>query len=134
MRESRSRNLSKHSADFTDDEDLGLPKSLQNSPGDFSDEAPPLRQGPGWATSRHHSSCSDNSLLSLDSYSEATPEHCESPLHRSHGPDDGRLNHQAARHKMAVRPRRNHAVRPARRLQQLEEGTEPEVRFYLGTS
>ena len=61
MRQSRSRNLSKHSAEYTDDEDLGLPKSLQNSPGDFSDEmeaAPGLRTGPGWGGggSRHHRS------------------------------------------------------------------------------
>lgn len=51
MRESRSRNLSKQSYDYTDDEDLGLPKSLQNSPGDFSDEmeaGPGLRAGTGW--------------------------------------------------------------------------------------
>ena len=71
LRESRSRNLSKQSADFTDDEDLGLPKSLQNSPGDFSDGLEVTsgsRVGPGWGTSRHHSSCSDNSLLSLDSF------------------------------------------------------------------
>ena len=33
QRQSRSRNFSKQSNDYTDDEDLGLPKSLQNSPG-----------------------------------------------------------------------------------------------------
>ena len=128
LRESRSRNLSKQSADFTDDEDLGLPKSLQNSPGDFSDGLEVTsgsREGPGWGTSRHHSSCSDNSLLSLDSFSEAVEE-TASPQARLSGPADGRLSHQAAKHKMAVRPRRNHAVRPPRRLQQLEERDEPE--------
>ena len=78
-------------------------------------------------SSRHHSSCSDNSLLSLDSYSEARGEEDFSPLHRNTAQGDGRLNHMAARHKMAVRPRRNHAVRPPRRLQQLEEVVEPEV-------
>jgi len=128
LRESRSRNLSKQSADFTDDEDLGLPKSLQNSPGDFSDGLEVTsgsRVGPGWGTSRHHSSCSDNSLLSLDSFSEAAEE-TVSPQTRLSGLGDGRLSHQAAKHKMAVRPRRNHAVRPPRRLQQLEEREEPE--------
>ena len=48
LRESRSRNLSKHSEDFTDDEDLGLPKSLQNSPGDFSDGLEVAPRGPAW--------------------------------------------------------------------------------------
>ena len=128
LRESRSRKLSKQSTDLTDDEDLGLPKSLQNSPGDFSDglevTGSGSQVGPGWGTSRHHSSCSDNSLLSLDSFSEAVEE-TVSPHTRAGG--DGRLSHQAARHKMAVRPRRNHAVRPPRnKLQQLEEREEPE--------
>ena len=129
LRESRSRNLSKQSTDFTDDEDLGLPKSLQNSPGDFSDGLEVTsgsRVGPGWGTSRHHSSCSDNSLLSLDSFSEAVEE-ATSPQSRLSSTGDGRLSHVAAKHKMAVRPRRNHAVRPPRRLQQLEEREEPET-------
>ena len=129
LRESRSRNLSKQSTDFTDDEDLGLPKSLQNSPGDFSDGLEVTsgsRVGPGWATSRHHSSCSDNSLLSLDSFSEAVEE-ATSPQSRLSSTGDGRLSHVAAKHKMAVRPRRNHAVRPPRRLQQLEEREETET-------
>merc|ERR1719192_3184496 len=100
-RNSKSRNLSKQSTDFTDDEDLGLPKSLQNSPGDFSDGLEVTsgsRVGPGWGTSRHHSSCSDNSLLSLDSFSEAVEE-TASPQARLSGPADGRLSHQAAKHK-----------------------------------
>lgn len=32
-RQMKERTLSKRSLDLTDDEDLGLPKSLQNSPG-----------------------------------------------------------------------------------------------------
>lgn len=95
MRESRSRNVSKHS-DLTDDEDLGLPKSLQNSPGDFSDGQEAPRPPMGWGASRHHSSCSDNSLLSLDSLPGE-----EWREEGGHG-GDGRLNHLAARHKMAV--------------------------------
>ena len=87
--------MSKHS-DLTDDEDLGLPKSLQNSPGDFSDGQEAPRAPMGWGASRHHSSCSDNSLLSLDSLPGE-----EWREEGGHGAD-GRLNHLAARHKMAV--------------------------------
>jgi len=144
QRQSRSRNFSKRSNDFTDDEDLGLPKSLQNSPGDFSDDlvaSSVLRSGGPWGASRHHSSCSDNSLLSLDSYDNKVDNDIrESMYYRDKSPGemrnrstspgdrliskytgDGNLSHQAARHKMAIRPKRNHAVRHHRRLQQLEE-------------
>lgn len=144
QRQSRSRNFSKQSNDFTDDEDLGLPKSLQNSPGDFSDDlvvSSVLRSSGPWGASRHHSSCSDNSLLSLDSYDNKVDNDTrESMYYRDKSPGDvrnrsvspgdrliskysgdGNLSHQAARHKMAIRPKRNHAVRHHRRLQQLEE-------------
>jgi len=144
QRQGRSRNFSKQSNDFTDDEDLGLPKSLQNSPGDFSDDlvvSSVLRSSGPWGASRHHSSCSDNSLLSLDSYDNKVDNDIrESRYYRDSSPGDvrnrsvspgdrlvsrysadGNLSHQAARHKMAIRPKRNHAVRHHRRLQQLEE-------------
>jgi len=144
QRQSRSRNFSKQSNDFTDDEDLGLPKSLQNSPGDFPDDlvvSSVLRSSGPWGASRHHSSCSDNSLLSLDSYdNKVDNDSRESMYYRDKSPGDvrnrsvspgdrlvskysgnGNLSHQAARHKMAIRPKRNHAVRHHRRLQQLEE-------------
>jgi len=144
QRQSRSRNFSKQSNDFTDDEDLGLPKSLQNSPGDFSDDlvvSSVLRSSGPWGASRHHSSCSDNSLLSLDSYDNKVDNDTrESMYYRDKSPGDvrnrsvspgdrliskysgdGKLSHQAARHKMAIRPKRNHAVRQHRRLQQLED-------------
>lgn len=144
QRQSRSRNFSKQSNDYTDDEDLGLPKSLQNSPGDFSDDlvgSSVLRSSGPWGASRHHSSCSDNSLLSLDSYdNKVDNDGGESRYYRDKSPGDvrnrsvspgdslvskypadGNLSHQAARHKMAIRPKRNHAVRHHRRLQQLEE-------------
>jgi len=144
QRQSRSRNFSKQSNDYTDDEDLGLPKSLQNSPGDFSDDlvgSSVLRSSGPWGPSRHHSSCSDNSLLSLDSYDNKVDNDVgESRYYRDKSPGDmrnrsvspgdrlvskyhadGNLSHQAARHKMAIRPKRNHAVRHHRRLQQLEE-------------
>ena len=44
-------------------------------------------------------------------------------------PKDGSLSHSAARHKMAVRPRRNHAGRRPRRMQEVaEEPVEDEYR------
>ena len=93
---------------LTDEEDLGLPASLQNSPADYTRSL---------HSSRHHSSCSDNSLLSLDSEHGVTDSGAES----LGSTQVGQLSHQAARHKMAVRPKRNHAVRAHRRLQQLTE-------------
>ena len=64
----------------TDDEDLGLPASLQNSPADTavldslggSRYWPDLAACPAPVYCRHHSSCSDHSLLSLDSYRRVT--------------------------------------------------------------
>ena len=109
----------------TDEEDLGLPASIQNSPGDYTGRA---------LTSRHHSSCSDNSLLSLDSGGLDTPlggvtDSGAESLGLDTGAEAqqpvsspaGQLSHQAARHKLAVRPRRNHAATRHRRLQQLAE-------------
>ena len=93
---------------LTDEEDLGLPASLQNSPADYTRSL---------HSSRHHSSCSDNSLLSLDSDHGVTDSGAES----LGSGQVGQLNHLAARHKMAVRPKRNHAVRSHKRLQQLTE-------------
>ena len=94
---------------LTDEEDLGLPASLQNSPADYTRSL---------HSSRHHSSCSDNSLLSLDSEHGVTDSGAES---LGSGQVTGQLSHLAARHKIAVRPRRNHAVKAHRRLQQLTE-------------
>ena len=104
-----------------EEEDLGLPASLGDSPGDLTR-----------STSRHHSSCSDNSLLSLDRIIQG-----ETGMDRDSGAESlaslggpgpelgsgssGALSHSAARHKMAVRPRRNHVVRRHRQLHQLTE-------------
>ena len=94
---------------LTDEEDLGLPASLQHSPADYTRSL---------ESSRHHSSsCSDNSLLSLDSDHGVTDSGAES----LGSGQVGQLSHLAARHKMAVRPRRNHAVKAHRRLHQLTE-------------
>ena len=42
--------------------------------------------------------------------------------------DDGSLSHSAARHKMAVRPKRNHhASRPTRRMQEVKEEESPKL-------
>lgn len=106
-----------------EEEDLGLPASLGDSPGDLTR-----------STSRHHSSCSDNSLLSLD---RIIGDPGETGLDRDSGAESlaslgqpgaelgpgssGALSHSAARHKMAVRPRRNHVVRRHRQLHQLTE-------------
>ena len=106
---------------LTDEEDLGLPASLQNSPADYTRSL---------HSSRHHSSCSDNSLLSLDSEHGVTDSGAES----LGSGQVGQLNHLAARHKMAVRPKRNHAVRSHRRLQQLTEVRSGPGRDYSRTS
>ena len=103
---------------LTDEEDLGLPASIQNSPGDYTRSLHSSKY-----PSRHHSSCSDNSLLSLDSdHMVTTDSGAESfgscPPGPAHGPG---LSHLAARHKMAIRPKRNHAVGRHRQLQQLTE-------------
>ena len=102
-----------------EEEDLGLPASLGESPGDLTR-----------STSRHHSSCSDNSLLSLDRIISDTGEAmdrdsgAESLASLGQGQEpvsSGVLSHSAARHKMAIRPKRNHVVRRHRQLHQLTE-------------
>ena len=103
-----------------EEEDLGLPASLGESPGDLTR-----------STSRHHSSCSDNSLLSLDRIigdtGEAMDRDSGAESLASLGPGEKgevsswALSHTAARHKMAVRPKRNHVVRRHRQLHQLTE-------------
>ena len=105
-----------------EEEDLGLPASLGDSDrGDLTR-----------STSRHHSSCSDNSLLSLDRIIGDTGEAMDrdsgaeslASLGQEPGPvtsSSGGLSHTAARHKMAIRPKRNHVVRRHRQLHQLTE-------------
>ncbi|XP_061380909.1 uncharacterized protein LOC116774337 isoform X2 [Danaus plexippus] len=101
--------------DSDEDEDLGLPHS------------PPASPPTDKAEKRHHagisqSSCSDGSLLSVGS-SEMDDDsssghqldqtrHEHSEVYTSSEPPSGvaPLSHSAARHKMAVRPRRNHAL------------------------
>ncbi|XP_050355404.1 uncharacterized protein LOC126776736 isoform X1 [Nymphalis io] len=101
--------------DSDDDEDLGLPRS------------PPASPPTDKADKRHHagisqSSCSDGSLLSVgssemdeDSSSGHQHDHSRSDhsdLYNSSEPPPGvaPLSHSAARHKMAVRPRRTHGA------------------------
>ncbi|XP_049878579.1 protein split ends isoform X2 [Pectinophora gossypiella] len=99
-----------------DDEDLGLPRS------------PPASPPTDKADKRHHagisqSSCSDGSLLSVgssemdeDSSSGHHHDHSNrsdhSDLYNSSEPPTGvaPLSHSAAKHKMAVRPRRTHGA------------------------
>ncbi|XP_052744760.1 uncharacterized protein LOC112049971 isoform X2 [Bicyclus anynana] len=101
--------------DSDDDEDLGLPRS------------PPASPPTDKADKRHHagisqSSCSDGSLLSVGS-SEMDEDSCSSQqqdqsrsdhsdVYNSSEPPPGvaPLSHSAARHKMAVRPRRTHGA------------------------
>jgi hypothetical protein len=112
--------------------------------GDFSEEGRASNWavgGGGAATSRHHSSCSDNSLLSIDSMesqhhhqlptsgwgaaqSRGGPQGYNSGM--SGGPSwgEGQLSHAAARHKMSVRPRRNHAGKKPRHPPVLQGLTE----------
>ncbi|XP_072945381.1 uncharacterized protein [Epargyreus clarus] len=101
-----------------DDEDLGLPQS------------PPASPPTDKADKRHHagisqSSCSDGSLLSvgsseMDEDSSSGHHHSHdhsarsdhSDLYNSSEPPTGvaPLSHSAAKHKMAVRPRRTHGA------------------------
>jgi hypothetical protein len=113
--------------------------------GDFSEEGRASNWavgGGGAATSRHHSSCSDNSLLSIDSME--SQQHHQLPTsgwssgggaaqprggpqgYMSGGPSwgEGQLSHAAARHKMSVRPRRNHAGKKPRHPPVLQGLTE----------
>ena len=111
-----------------EEEDLGLPASLGESPGDLTR-----------STSRHASSCSDNSLLSLDRIimGEAMDRDsgAESLASLGQGQEpvtSGALSHTAARHKMAIRPKRNHVVRRHRQLHQLTEVVvTPDVKLLL---
>ncbi|XP_039747596.1 uncharacterized protein LOC120624894 isoform X2 [Pararge aegeria] len=101
--------------DSDDDEDLGLPRS------------PPASPPTDKADKRHHagisqSSCSDGSLLSvgsseMDDDSSSSHQHDQSrsdhsDVYNSSEPPPGvaPLSHSAARHKMAVRPRRTHGA------------------------
>jgi hypothetical protein len=113
--------------------------------GDFSEEGRASNWAVGGsggaATSRHHSSCSDNSLLSIDSME--SQHHYQLPTsgwsggavsqprggpqgYMSGGPSwgEGQLSHAAARHKMSVRPRRNHAGKKPRHPPVLQGLTE----------
>ncbi|XP_059050239.1 uncharacterized protein LOC131845212 isoform X2 [Achroia grisella] len=101
-----------------DDEDLGLPRS------------PPASPPTDKADKRHHagisqSSCSDGSLLSvgsseMDEDSSSGHHHShdhsarsdQSDLYNTSEPPTGvaPLSHSAAKHKMAVRPRRTHGA------------------------
>ncbi|XP_034836529.1 serine-rich adhesin for platelets-like isoform X1 [Maniola hyperantus] len=101
--------------DSDEDEDLGLPRS------------PPASPPTDKADKRHHagisqSSCSDGSLLSvgsseMDDDSSSSHQHDQSrsdhsDVYNSSEPPPGvaPLSHSAARHKMAVRPRRTHGA------------------------
>ncbi|XP_050672833.1 uncharacterized protein LOC126970786 isoform X2 [Leptidea sinapis] len=104
--------------DSDDDEDLGLPRS------------PPASPPTDKADKRHHagisqSSCSDGSLLSVGSSEmdedtssghnnshEHSARSDHSDLYNGTEPPPGvaPLSHSAARHKMAVRPRRTHGA------------------------
>ncbi|KAI5632549.1 hypothetical protein NE865_14723 [Phthorimaea operculella] len=104
--------------DGSDDEDLGLPRS------------PPASPPTDKADKRHHagishSSCSDGSLLSvgsseMDEDSSSGHHHSHdhsarsdhSDVYHSSEPPMGvaPLSHSAAKHKMAVRPRRTHGA------------------------
>ena len=113
-----------------EEEDLGLPASLGESPGDLTR-----------STSRHASSCSDNSLLSLDriimgeAMDRDSGAESLASLGQGLGPEpviSGALSHTAARHKMAIRPKRNHVVRRHRQLHQLTEVVvTPDVKLLL---
>ncbi|XP_045504805.1 uncharacterized protein LOC123701395 isoform X2 [Colias croceus] len=99
--------------DSDDDEDLGLPRS------------PPASPPTDKADKRHHagisqSSCSDGSLLSvgsseMDEDSSSGHHHDRSDHSDAYNtseppPGVAPLSHSAARHKMAVRPRRTHGA------------------------
>ncbi|XP_054259731.1 uncharacterized protein LOC128984436 [Macrosteles quadrilineatus] len=120
----------------SDDEDLGLPRS-------------PASSSPTAATPDHlhinlketvsksnHSTCSDGSLLSMgssemdeDSYGQSSGHGSKISLHEKKSDStevevtSAPLSHSAARHKMSVKPKRNHGVPRKRRSTQLGEVT-----------
>ncbi|KAI5702595.1 hypothetical protein M8J75_001850 [Diaphorina citri] len=82
--------------DTSDDEDLGLPRS-------------PLSTSPHHKTITNHSTCSEGSLLSMGN----------AELNISVTlPSVPKLSHSAAKHKMAVRPKRTHGA-PRKRKHQI---------------
>jgi len=121
-----------------DDEDLGLPHSPCNSPT-TADVL--LEQGLKENPTKSHSTCSDGSLLSMGS-SEMDEDSLGLPSGHSsklslHDKKTGHendlefdvgvsavpLSHSAARHKMAVKPKRTHGAPRRRRIQQLTGGS-----------
>lgn len=121
-----------------DDEDLGLPHSPCNSPT-TADVL--LEQGLKENPTKSHSTCSDGSLLSMgssemDEDSLGLHSGCSSKL-SLHDKKTGHendlefdlgvsavpLSHSAARHKMAVKPKRTHGAPRRRRIQQLAGGS-----------
>ncbi|XP_044737501.1 uncharacterized protein LOC123299242 isoform X2 [Chrysoperla carnea] len=128
-----------------DDEDLGLPRSPCNSPttADIL-----LEKSVKDHTTKSHSTCSDGSLLSMgssemdeDSFGLHSRHSSKVSLHEKKtspsigldleseldlgdsGSLSAPLSHSAARHKMAVRPKRTHGAPRRRRVQQLTTGT-----------
>ncbi|XP_023705506.1 uncharacterized protein LOC111863422 isoform X3 [Cryptotermes secundus] len=117
-----------------DDEDLGLPHSPCNSPT-TADVL--LEQGLKENPTKSHSTCSDGSLLSMGSsemdedslgqhsgHSSKLSLHDKKTFHDNDleldlGVSAMPLSHSAARHKMAVRPKRTHGAPRRRRIQQL---------------
>jgi len=121
-----------------DDEDLGLPHSPCNSPT-TADVL--LEQGLKENPTKSHSTCSDGSLLSMgssemDEDSLGLHSGCSSKL-SLHDKKTGHendlefdlgvsavpLSHSAARHKMAVKPKRTHGAPRRKRIQQLTGGS-----------
>ncbi|XP_066999308.2 platelet binding protein GspB isoform X3 [Anabrus simplex] len=124
-----------------DDEDLGLPRSPCNSPT-TADVL--LEPGVKENASKSRSTCSDGSLLSMGSSEmdeDSSGHSSKASLHdrRAVYQDSdleldvapAPLSHSAARHKMAVRPKRTHGAPRRRRMQQQIAGsplpTTPEV-------
>ncbi|KAL0272913.1 UNVERIFIED_CONTAM: hypothetical protein PYX00_005727 [Menopon gallinae] len=101
-----------HDSVFTPDRaDSGLSSSdLENSSLSISNFVPPPTEFP----LKSHSSCSESSLLSMDSSeAELSPTAVKSDLDL--GITTYKLSHSAAKHKMAVKPKRNHGAPRSRR-------------------
>ncbi|XP_071452961.1 microtubule-associated protein futsch [Hetaerina americana] len=128
-----------------EEEDLGLPRSPCNSPS--SGEAG-LRSDQKEIQSKSHSTCSEGSLLSMGSsdMDEDSQGHfsghssklslqekssSQYDLELDLGATAEPLSHSAARHKMAVRPKRTHGAPRLRRLKEVTSlgslPTTPEV-------
>ncbi|XP_049835986.1 uncharacterized protein LOC126281243 isoform X4 [Schistocerca gregaria] len=131
------------------DEDLGLPRSPTNSPPTTADVLldKTLKENP----TKSHSTCSDGSLLSMGSSEMDEDSMGQNSGHSSkislqdkkiyqENASDAELDigvlavplsHSAARHKMAVRPKRTHGAPRRHRMQQISAGsslpTTPEV-------